>query len=303
MWNQHTIPPQWMTERVKAMFIPPEQLAKQPESLSEKKFIERSLAENRFWLRIMKEHALFLGEGMSRNDKDLIQQTDRFFYHFEQLEKRAYQIPPTTQAIRQLNEESIRLTFAFRNFKRNLLILIINCKITGFNFPLLVDHIAREAEYFIKTLQKLNDGVLAPVQDEIILENVFWLRIMLEHSRFISQLLDQSERNLVLTARKFADDFEVLLQQARDVESMLLRKKPTYPIIEKMNRDSENAAEELRNFKRAGLELIKNCQIKNVINPLLADHVVREAEHFLLIIHILEERLKEEMKREKEQIS
>ena len=131
-----------------------------------------------------------------------------------------------------------------------------------------------------------------PIQDAIISENVFWLRIMMEHSRFIASLLDQSERNLVHTALKFGDDFEVLLNQARDVESMLYKKEPTYPIIGKMNKDSENATVELRNFKKAGLELIQTCQIRNVINPLLADHVTREAEHFLFMIHVLEQRLK-----------
>lgn len=115
---------------------------------------------------------------------------------------------------------------------------------------------------------------------------------MMEHSRFIASLLDQSERNLVRTALKFGDDFETLLNQARDVESMLYRKQPTYPIIGKMNKDSEDATTELRGFKKAGLDLIRSCQIRNVINPLLADHVLREADHFLFMIHVLEERLK-----------
>lgn len=239
----------------------------------------------------MKEHSIFLGEGFNRKDTHLIQQTDRFFQYFEQQEKKAYQIPNNATMVRQLNEESIELVQGFRNFKRNLLILIINCKISGFNFPLLVDHIAREAEYFMRTLKKFNKGILEPIQDAIINENVFWLRIMMEHSRFIASLLDQSERNLVQTALKFGDDFETLLNQARDVESMLYRKQPTYPIIGKMNKDSEDAATELRNFKAAGLELIKTCQIRNVINPLLADHVLREADHFLYMIHVLEDRL------------
>jgi hypothetical protein len=103
--------------------------------------------------------------------------------------------------------------------------------------------------------------------------------------------LDQSERNLVNQARKFGDDFEVLLNQARDVESMLFNKEPTYPVISKMNKDSETATIELRNFKRAGLEFIRSCQIRSVINPLLADHVVREAEHFLMIVKALQQRL------------
>lgn len=231
---------------------------------------------------------------------NLIQQTDRFHYFFEQQERRAYQTPENVQAVRKLNEDSISLVYGFRNFKRNLLLLIVNCKISGFNFPLLVDHIAREAEYFMRSLHKFNEGILEPVQDAIINENVFWLRIMLEHSRFISQLLDQSERNLVVTARKFADDFETLLVQARDVESMLFNKQPTYPIISKMNKDSENATMELRNFKKTGLELIKSCQIRNVIDPLLADHVVREAEHFLFMIHMLEQRLVQKQQEEQQ---
>jgi hypothetical protein len=292
MQQNPQIPGHASMDQFNQMLVAPETFAAKPESLTEQLFIERSLTENRFWLRIMKEHALFLGEGFNRKDTHLIQQTDRFHSFFEQQEKKAYQVPQNVASIRKLNEESIELVHGFRNFKRNLLLLIINCKISGFNFPLLVDHIAREAEYFMRTLKKFNQGILDPIQDAIISENVFWLRIMMEHSRFIASLLDQSERNLVITARKFGDDFEVLLNQARDVESMLYHKQPTYPIIGKMNKDSQSAAQEIRTFKQAGLDLIKSCQIRNVISPLLADHVVREADHFLYMIHVLEERLK-----------
>ena len=76
---------------------------------------------------------------------------------------------------------------------------------------------------------------------------------------------------------------------------MLYHKQPTYPIIGKMSKDSESAATELRAFKKAGLDLIRSCQIRNAINPLLADHVLREADHFLYMIHVLEERLNKKM--------
>jgi hypothetical protein len=275
----------------RALLVPPETKAAPPESLTEQMFIERSLTENRFWLRIMKEHAIFLADGFNRHDVALIAEAEKFQQLFDHQLTKAMRIPETVQTVRQFNEESIQFVYAFRNFKRNVLLLVINCKILTFNFPLLVDHVAREAEYFMRNLQKFNQGILDPVQDAIISENVFWLKIMMEHSRFIASLLDQSERNLVHTALKFGDDFEVLLNQARDVESMLYRKQPTYPIIGKMNKDSENATVELRNFKKTGLELIRTCQIRQVINPLLADHVLREAEHFLLMIKALENRL------------
>ncbi|KIL50613.1 DUF2935 domain-containing protein [Jeotgalibacillus soli] len=292
MTHYQQIPGHFVMNNQNGLLLPPELHAEKNESLEERTFIERSLAENRFWLRIMKEHAYFLSEGFNKKDKNLISEADRFFYYFDQLLNRANAMAENTALVRKLNEESIELATAFRNFKRNVLLLIINCKISGFNLPLLVDHIAREAEYFVRTLKKFNNGILDPIQDSIIQENVFWLRIMMEHSRFISHLLDPSERNLVSKASQFGDNFEVLLNQARDVESMLYRKQTAYPIIGKVNKDSEDATMELREFKKAGLEMIKNCQIKSVIDPLLADHVVREAEHFLYMISILERRLK-----------
>lgn len=50
------------------MLVAPETFAARTESITEQLFVERSLTENRFWLRIMKEHALFLGERFNRND-------------------------------------------------------------------------------------------------------------------------------------------------------------------------------------------------------------------------------------------
>jgi hypothetical protein len=79
------------------MLSSPELFAAKPESLTEQLFIERSLTENRFWLRIMKEHSLFLGEGFNRKDTHLIQQTDRFYHYFEQQGQKAYQIPNNVQ--------------------------------------------------------------------------------------------------------------------------------------------------------------------------------------------------------------
>ena len=39
-----------------------------------------------------------------------------------------------------------------------------------------------------------------------------------------------------------------------------------------------------RYFKKAGTEGITGCQIKSIILPLLADHVLREANHYLRIL-------------------
>jgi len=67
--GQQPIPDYFVMDKQRAMLLPSELKAAPFESLTEQLFIERSLTENRFWLRIMKEDALFLGEGFNRKAK------------------------------------------------------------------------------------------------------------------------------------------------------------------------------------------------------------------------------------------
>jgi phosphoribosylaminoimidazole-succinocarboxamide synthase len=39
-----------------------------------------------------------------------------------------------------------------------------------------------------------------------------------------------------------------------------------------------------KEFKTAGTKGLSNCQIKSIILPLLADHVLREANHYLRVL-------------------
>lgn len=64
MLNQSNLPGHISVDQFNQMLAPPELFAPKPEFLSEQLFIERSFTENRFWLRIMKEHSLFFGGGI-----------------------------------------------------------------------------------------------------------------------------------------------------------------------------------------------------------------------------------------------
>jgi hypothetical protein len=55
------------------------------------------------------------------------------------------------------------------------------------------------------------EGKLNAKPDTIIKENVFFLKIMADHSKFIGHLLDPSERKLVDLAREFSHDFDQLV--------------------------------------------------------------------------------------------
>ncbi|MEK4451890.1 DUF2935 domain-containing protein [Paenibacillus sp. FSL L8-0506] len=253
-------------------------------------FVSRSLDEIRFWSRIMKEHSFFLKLGFRCEDTQLINEANHFYATFEAIENRSlgFTVDSDPTVIRKFNEEVHSAASHIWAFKRKILGLILQCKLPGgTNFPLLVDHVSREANYFRNRLEELNQGRLDPLPDAIINENVFFLRIMADHAKFIGHLLDPSERQLVEQARNFSHDFDVLLYQAIDLSSMRPQSQ-TKPLLSQQLDENKVSVKSLRDFKKTARDLIEECRIKSIIHPLLADHVFREAERFLYIIDAFE---------------
>ncbi|REK76325.1 DUF2935 domain-containing protein [Paenibacillus paeoniae] len=256
-------------------------------------FVTRSLEEIRFWSRIMKEHSLFLKLGFRCDDTQLIHEANHFYAVFEAIENKSNAFTAGTDpaVIKRFNEEVFTAVSYIWAFKRKVLGLILSCQLPGANnFPLLVDHVSREANYFRNRLAELNSGRLEPLPDAIIDENVFFLRIMADHAKFISHLLDPSERQLVEQANHFGQEFDQLLFQAKDLEQMRPQSQ-TIPLLDQFLDQNRVSVKSLRDFKKTARDLIEACRIKSIIHPLLADHVFREAEHFLVIIDMFEHNL------------
>ncbi|MDF2534677.1 MAG: hypothetical protein K0R18_834 [Bacillales bacterium] len=261
-------------------------------------FVARSLDEIRFWARIMKEHSLFIKLGLRCSDTKLIQEADHFYTVFEEIERKAheYNVNTAPEQIKRFNQETSTQVGYIWAFKRKLLGLILTGQMAGANnFPLLIDHTSREAAYFKNRLEELNSGNLDPLPDAIINENVFFLKIMADHAKFISHLLDPSERKLIAQAKDFSHDFDTLLFQAVDLEHMAPQSH-TFPLLDQMLDQNRISVKSLRDFKKTAGELIQQSRIKSIIHPLLADHVFREAERFLFIIDALENSLNQTKK-------
>lgn len=270
-------------------------------------FVSVSLRENLFWLQIMQEHALFIRLGLPCDEVALIREAQRLENLFKSLLARARKTPRTPDAVRKLNEDVIKALNKIIDFKSRLLKLIITCRIGGSNLPLLIDHVRREAIRFRMILIRLQNNIKVPIAEEALQEEIFWLRIMGDHARFIAHLLDPSERMLVNVSRKFADRFETLRLQSCDLNSMEVPRsfenfllpadkigKPVpldvgrglpsafvIPRLQRFNTEVIDATKDIREFKQKALQLVKTCTILSIIPPLLADHVLREAEKAL----------------------
>lgn len=146
--------------------------------------VARSLDEIKFWSRIMKEHALFLSLGFTYEQKQLIEEAQQFISLFDRIEEKLsrYNVNSDLRQVQAFNSEVYQAAAAIWSYKRKVLDLTLRCEIRSNNFPLLIDHISREAAYFANRLKELNEGKLSPSPDAVIQENVFFLKIMADHA-------------------------------------------------------------------------------------------------------------------------
>lgn len=175
--------------------------------------------------------------------------------------------------VRRLNQRVLELLDGLISFKERILKDVLACEMFTMNYPLLIEHILREAKLYRQYVEileregRLSDGGMHDIE-------CFWNRIMMEHAMFIRGLLDPSESELIDTADGFAEDYSKLL------ESCQLAHNQTLPT------SSLNETIKFRDFKMAGTQGITGCGIRSVILPLLADHVLREANHYIRLLTV-----------------
>lgn len=175
--------------------------------------------------------------------------------------------------VTQLNRTALRLLDGLIALKERVLESVLCCKLFTTNYPLLLEHIIREAKLYRTYLCNYESGMDFDCQTMKPLEQ-FWNQIMMEHALFIRSLLDPTENTLIETADGFAKDYERLLASCRETHDQTI--------------GGTNAALaqtlKFRDFKAAGTKGIEECKIRSIILPLLADHVLREANHYIRLL-------------------
>jgi hypothetical protein len=300
--------------------------------ISKQTFINQSLELNLFFLRIMKEHSIFLEAAFAMKDRNLIAQADAFKNEFARLlsfaislsdgaipsrvlksdeivtkytseaeratefvtgisidssiTDRELSLTPNmniknismlTEHVYRLNQNSIAATNMIIQFKSNLKKDVLSCMLFTTAYPLLIDHILREAIFFTELLTRLQNGIEIDVRKDIIEQETFWNRIMSEHSFFIRGLLDPTEEELFDIANNFGKEFETLRKEASSIN------KSSLELSDLTDKTLEQTIN-IRDFKAQGTEGLLACKIKSIIVPLLGDHVLREANHYLSLL-------------------
>lgn len=224
--------------------------------------------DTNFWAKEqLREHAAYLMLGLE--DPALKRHATAESAKWEVFKRDRFPNTPVTreQAAATI-AQARQMTMDLIAFKQEVLSRLNRGEWLGWLFPSFVDHIIREAQYFVRSLQledmgwNHNDPRLGTE------ENCFFLRIMAEHAIFAAHLLDQPMGNaiqngLIRQAMQFAGGLTNLHSACSQTDPTLLAL-------------SANATEQLTQFKRVAAAGIKSGAVKSVIHPNLADHIIRE---------------------------
>ncbi|WP_010296685.1 DUF2935 domain-containing protein [Clostridium senegalense] len=178
-----------------------------------------------------------------------------------------------------INNRAMELVLKLVQFKSDILSGVTHCNMFTNNYPLLIDHILREATFYYRLIERLQDNEDINLEKEAYDQEAFWNRIMAEHSKFIRGLLDPTENELIDTANNFGNEFDKLTEEAIKAMNM------TLPISE-ITDDSLKATIKIKEFKKQGTQGLLDCKIKSIIIPLLGDHTLREANHYLRLLKV-----------------
>ncbi|MCW6075328.1 DUF2935 domain-containing protein [Clostridium sporogenes] len=189
--------------------------------------------------------------------------------------------PMLEEKVSMLNQRAMGLTRALAQFKTRILSDVICCRIFTVNYPLLIDHILREAKFYFQLVRRLQNREEIDLEKEAYEQETFWNRIMAEHSKFIRGLLDPTEDELIKTANNFGNEFDKLTEEAKEAMDNSMA-------IAKVTDDSLKATKEIKKFKAQGTQGLVECKIRSIIIPLLGDHTLREASHYLRLLKIFE---------------
>lgn len=176
--------------------------------------------------------------------------------------------------VAQLNSDAIRLLDGLINFKERVLDGVLSCTIFTSNYPLLLEHIIHEANLYRSYVVDLENKIDIESKSAKEIE-LFWDHIMMEHALFMRGLLDPSEGELINISNDFAIKFNELIEKTNGI---------TDSNINNITEETLNETVEFKDFKEAGASGIEQCKIKSIILPLLADHVLREANHYIRIL-------------------
>ena len=102
--------------------------------------------------------------------------------------------------------------------------------------------------------------------------------ILWKNTRVHSWIIRSTEVDLIEIANSFALQYETLNRKTYNEYSS------DKIISTELINEALSLTQELRTFNTEAVQGIISCEIKSILNPLIADHILRESNHYLKLL-------------------
>lgn len=169
------------------------------------------------------------------------------------------------QRVNGLHQRALQHLDAVISFQEKLLKELEKGQVFQTTYALMIKHMLLETKQYREMVCTLleNQGLAEKGAEETA---CFWNRIMLEHAQFVRGLSDPSEEELINKADCYVLEYRALLQETSKAA------------------EAKGLTERFREFNAAGEEGLLACRISAIYLPLLADHMLREANHYIRLL-------------------
>ena len=285
--------------------------------LSRENYITMSISSNLFWLRIMKEHAIFIESSIPPIHSDLAKQADGFKQEYGRL---------LLQTIRMANgvltKETLQSGQYFTQFTEVSEQAVQ--KFTGIQTESSLTQAEYQIEpYYSATAFSINEHEISGLNESILKQTTSF-------ARFKSELLNNQISCKLFTFLYSADMDHILREALRYIDTLNRlqnRNDDIHPDFRQFwnNNMTDHAksmrglfdptetayfntanqfvylyenlirsdgphpedltnAKQIRDFKSGTTQGLIECKVKSIMSPLYTDHLLREANHYIYLL-------------------
>lgn len=288
--------------------------------LNDEKFIRLSMENNLFWIRIMKEHAIFIESSMPAPQRRLAMQADQFKQQFDRLLAESIRLANGSVSSESLQSGQYftRYTEAAEQVTQQLTGIEINSNLTRMEYNIQLSGSSALSQQKAQEVSTLNQYIVGQVhafaQFKSDLYNLqascrlftFLYTSVYEHIFHEAQRYTEVLTGLQKRDENYNKDFEPFWNRHMADHAKVMRGLFDPTEAEHFNaadrfakmfdalvgNPSAGKTEELEatkaisEFKANTTREIIECKVKSLMSPLFTDHVLREAYHYIYLLQM-----------------
>ena len=239
----------------------------------------KAIAENKYWLQTMGDHAMIIHDALSPNETEEIQTARGLIAQFDGLLQAARSNISDDQS-KELNRRALKAAQDIRRYILHILTRQLTDHIELIFSSALLNHMLNEIDEYIYILNMYQNDM--PVNFHPLHLHLVYLLDALGHTTIIQNYVSFPFRDVREEAARYEHDFMILYNKAVEYTGYLRTDLKDFKALDQLNND---IYEKLRVFAEFSVDLMLKIRERSVLGPLnvlFLDHMYREECYYLM---------------------